>query len=133
DIARQTIRVLGHDLDGVGAIGLEDTHRPCRADAMAVQEDHDLSHDLLLGPGGDDPRGAHWADAIDLPQPVGLALDYVEDLLAKGAHKLLGVNSANTVDHAGGEILLDGIDRCRGGRSEASRLELLTVGGFVVP
>ena len=54
DVARQPIRVLGHDLDGVGAVGLEDAHRPRRADAVAVQEDHDLAHDLLLGPGRDD-------------------------------------------------------------------------------
>ena len=51
DIARQAIGVLGHHLDGVGAIGLVDAHRPCRADAIAVQEDHDLADDLLLGPG----------------------------------------------------------------------------------
>ena len=44
DVARQPIGVLGHDLDGVGAIGLEDPHRPRRADAMAVQEHHDLAH-----------------------------------------------------------------------------------------
>ena len=52
DIARQAIRVLGHDLDGVGTIGLEDPHRPRRTDTVAVQEHHDFPHRLLLGPGG---------------------------------------------------------------------------------
>ena len=46
----QPVRVLGHDLNGLIAIGLEDAHRPSRADPMGVQEDHDLPHRLLLGP-----------------------------------------------------------------------------------
>ena len=48
DIAREAVGVLGHDLDGIGAVGLEDANRTRRAHAMAVQEDHDLTHDLLL-------------------------------------------------------------------------------------
>ena len=58
DIARQAIGVLRHHLHGVGAVGLVDTHRPRRADAMLVQEHHDLAHDLLLGPGVRDALGA---------------------------------------------------------------------------
>ena len=50
----QPVRVLGHDLDGLMTIGLEDANRSCRADAMGVQEDHDLPHRLLLGPARDD-------------------------------------------------------------------------------
>ena len=30
---------------------------------------------LLLGPGGDDPSRANWANAADLPQAIGLPLD----------------------------------------------------------
>ncbi len=36
--------VLGHDLHGVRAVGLEDANRPGGADPMAVQEDHDLRY-----------------------------------------------------------------------------------------
>ena len=111
DIARQAIRVLGHDLDGVGAIGLEYPHRPRRADAVAVQEDHDFPHRLLLGPGGNDPSCSYRANAIDLPQAVGLGLDDLEHLLAERAQELLGVNRADTPDHARGEVLLDAFDR----------------------
>jgi hypothetical protein len=63
DIASKTVGVLGHDLDGIGAIGLEDADRACSAHAMAMQEDHDLPHDLLLGPRADDAFGAHGANA----------------------------------------------------------------------
>ena len=49
-VAGQPVRVLGHDLDGLVAVGLEDANRPGRADPVGVQEDHDLPHGLLLGP-----------------------------------------------------------------------------------
>ena len=89
DVARQPIGVLRHDLHGVGAVGLEDAHRPRRADAMAVQEDHDLADDLLLGPGVGDALGAHRADAGHLAQALGLGLDDVEHLLAEGSTSFL--------------------------------------------
>ena len=133
DVARQPVGVLGHDLDGVGAIGLEDPHRPRRADAMAVQEHHDLAHDLLLGPGVGDALGAHRADARHLAQPVGRRLDDVEHLLAEGPHQLLGVDRADAADHAGAEILLDAVDRGRGRGAQEPRLELLAMGAVVDP
>jgi hypothetical protein len=48
-----------------------------------VQEDHDLAHHLLLGPGSDDATGAYRTDAIHLSEAVGLRLDDVEYLLAE--------------------------------------------------
>src|ERR1700736_1113046 len=64
DIAGETVGVLGHDLHGIGAVGLEDADRACGAHAMAMQEDHDLPHDILLGPGAGDALGPHG------PMPV---------------------------------------------------------------
>ena len=63
DVAREAVRVFGHDLDGIRAVGLVDADCARRADAVAVQEDHDLAHDLLLGPGVGDALGADRADA----------------------------------------------------------------------
>jgi hypothetical protein len=40
-----------------------------------VQEHHDLAHDLLLGPGGNNPLGPHRPNAVDLSEPIGLGLD----------------------------------------------------------
>ena len=61
DIARQAIRVLGHDLDGVRAVGLVDAHRPRRADA-----DHrDHAFDPRIN-GSDEHHGrAAVAGAVD--------------------------------------------------------------------
>jgi DNA replication protein DnaC len=48
-----------------------------------VQEDHDLAHHLLLGPGGDDATSSYRTDAIHLSQAVRLRLDDVEPLTSK--------------------------------------------------
>ncbi len=100
---------------------------------MAVQEDHDLAHDLLLGPCVGDALGAHLANTGHLAQTIGFGLDDVEHLLAERLDHLLGVDGANAADHAGAKILLDAVDgRWRGGAHEAG-LELLTVGAVVDP
>jgi hypothetical protein len=101
DVAGEPVRVFGHDLDGVGAVGLEDAHRARRADSMAVQEHHDFPHRLLLGPGGKNAGGAHRADAFDLPQPGRGRLDDVEDLLAERPYEFPGIDRAYAPDHPG--------------------------------
>ena len=58
------IGVLGHNLRGVSAVGLEDAHRPGGADSVAVKEDHDLPDDFLLSPGVRDPLGPNRANAV---------------------------------------------------------------------
>src|SRR5205085_3930540 len=95
DVAREAIGVLGHHLDGIGAVSLEYAHRACGAYAMAMQEDHDLPHDLLLGPCAGDPLRAHRADAGHLAQTIRLGLDDIEHLLAKRLDHFLGVDWAN--------------------------------------
>ncbi len=70
DIPGQAIGILRHDPHGISAVGLVDANRPCRADAMAVQEDHDLADRLLLGPGGRDAAGSHRTDAVHAGDPA---------------------------------------------------------------
>ena len=91
DVPGQTVRVLRHDLDGVRAVGPEYPHRPRRADAMAMEEHHDLADDLLLGPGVGDALRPHPADAGHLAQPLGFRLDDIEHLLAERPHQLAPV------------------------------------------
>src|SRR5215472_16834650 len=83
DVAGQPIGVFGNQPNGIGAIGLVDTNRPRRADAIAVQEQHDLANHLLLSPARDDPLGALGADTGDLTQASRLLLDDVEYGFAK--------------------------------------------------
>ena len=114
DVAGQPVGVVGHHLDGVGAIGLVDAHCTRRPHAIAVQEHHDLPDRLLLGPSRRDALSPYHAYAIDLAQSLGIGLDDVEDLLTEGLYHLLRIDRANAPDHSRGEVLLDSLRR--GGR-----------------
>ena len=133
DVAGEAIGVLREDLDGVRAIGLEDPHGARGADAVRVQEDHDLADDLLIGPPGDDPLGPLRADAGDVSEPLRLRLDDVEHRLGKRLHQPLGVDGADPSDHAGAEILLDPFDRRGRCRAQEARFELRSVRSVVDP
>ena len=73
------------------------------------------------------------ANAGYLSQPVGLCLDDIEHLLPKRLHHLFGVDGADPADHPRAQVLLDAVDRGRGGRAQETRLELLAVGMVVDP
>src|SRR6516162_1037088 len=125
--------VIRHDLDGIGAIGLEDPHCPSGADAVAVQEDHDFAHSLLFGPGGENAGRTNRPDAIDLAQSIRTGLDDVEYVLTECAHELLGVDWPHATDHAGGQVSLDPFGRRWRRGAEEPRFELLAVGAVVDP
>jgi hypothetical protein len=133
DVPGKPIGVLGHDLHGICAVGLEDVNRPGGADPVAVKEDHDLPDDLLLGPGVGDPFGSNRANARHLAKATGLGLDDVEHPLPERFDHLLGVDRPDAPDHPGAEIFLDPVDRARRRGLEKPRLELLTVGAIVDP
>ena len=99
DVPGKPIGVLGHDLHGVRAVGLEDANRPGGADPIAVKEDHDLPDDLLLGPGVRDAFGSNRADARHLSKPIRLGLDDVEDFLTEGLDHFLGIDRPDAPDH----------------------------------
>ena len=113
DVTREAIGVLRHDLHGVRAVGLVDAHRPRCADTVAMQEDHDFSDDLLLGPSRGDAIGAYRTNARYLAQALGLCLDRIKHLLAESAHQLLGVDRPDPANHPGAEVFLDAVERSR--------------------
>ena len=133
DVAGQAVGVLRDQLHGIGAIGLVDAHRARGADAVAVQEQHDLADDLLLGPAADDALRTLRADAGHLTQAARLLLDDVEHGFAEGADQLLRVDRPDAADHAGAEIFLDPLDRRRRRRLEERGSELDAVGAVVDP
>ena len=89
DVARQAVGILLDQRDRVGAVGLVDADRARGADAVRVQEHHDLAHAPLLLPGFDDALAAHVADARHFAQAPRAALDHVEHVLAEGRHQPL--------------------------------------------
>ena len=133
DILGQPERVFRHDLHGIVAVGLIDAHRAGRADAVRMQEDHDLTDDLLFGPSSDDALGPARPDSVHLAQASGCSLDDIEDFVAKGLKQALGVDGADAADHAGGEVFLHALDRGWLRRFEKLRPELQSVGAVVLP
>ena len=133
DVPGQTVGVLGDHPHGVVAVGLVDPHRPRRADAIGVQEQHDLPDDLLLGPAGDDPCRSLGADPGHLPQALRLLLDEIEDGFPEAPDQPLGVDRADAADHARGQVALDTLQRCRRAGLEEGRPELLAVRAVVHP
>src|ERR1051326_3202697 len=133
DVAGQAVRVLRDQLNGVGTVGLVDPHRPRGTDPVAVQEQHDLTDDLLLGPAGDNLPGPLWADAGNLAKSRGLLLDDLKHLLAKDAHELSGIDRADAADHARAQILLDPLDCCGRRDLEEGSPELDTMDAVIDP
>src|SRR4029077_769613 len=81
DVAGQPIRVLRDELNRLGAVGFVDAHRARGADAVAVQEQHNLADHLLLGPAADDALRPLRAYPSHLPQTATLARADVKDRL----------------------------------------------------
>ena len=123
-VAGKPIGILGHHLNGVMAIGLEDAHRPRRADAVGVQEDHDVAHGFLLGPTRGDFPGAELADAGNLPQFSGAASMISNVASPKAPTILLASVGTDAAHHAGAEVFLDALGRGRRGRLQRIGLEL---------
>ena len=133
DVACQPIGVLRDQPNGISAISLVNAHRARRADAVAVQEQHDLADDLLLGPAGDDPLRALRANAGHLAKTTGLLLDDVEHGFAERAYQLLRIDRPDAADHARAEIFLDALDRRRRRSLEERGFELDAVRAVVDP
>ena len=133
NVPRKSVRVLGHDLHGVGAVGLEDAYRPGRSHTVAVQEHHDLAHHLLLRPGLGNALRTDRADAVHLPQAPGFHLDDIKHAFSECPDKLAGIHRADAPDAAGGEVFLHALAGRRRREAQEARLELLTVDAVVDP
>ena len=133
NVASEPVRILCEHLDRVGAIRAMDTNRAARAHTVRVQEDHDLPHGTLALPVLDDAAGAHAADAGDVEQAIGLAVDHVEHAGAEGRDELPGQMRADALDQAGAEIALDTFGRIGGRDTDPVGLELLPVRAVVDP
>ena len=133
DVARELVRVFRHHPDRVGAVRLVDAHRARRADAVLVQEDHDLADRSLLGPRFADPCGADGADSLHLPEAVRFRVDHVEDRIAERVDQLPGVDRTDAMDEAGSEIPLDPLVRGGFGCLQELGAELAAVGPVLHP
>ncbi len=104
DVFRQHVGIAPHLLDCLLAIGLEDSHRPAGAHAVAVQEQHDLADLLCLLPRMRDSLPALGADAVHRLQFGGSVFDHGENLGSEPPDQLLRENRSDALSPS----------RCRG-------------------
>ena len=133
NIRGQAIGILAHALDRLLAIGLVNAHRAARADAVRMQEHHDVPHNLLLLPGVLDQSPPLLADARDLLQLRRLRLDDFKNLLAKFCDQLFRIARADALDHAAAQILLDARLRRRRDAAQSIRVKLPSVLAILNP
>src|SRR5204862_2026367 len=107
DVLRQHVGIAPHLLDCLLAVGLEDSHCPAGADAVAVQEQHDLADLLCLLPRVRNPLPALGSDSIDSLQFGGSVLDHGENLGSEPPDQLLRENRPDPFHQPAAEVPLD--------------------------
>src|ERR1051325_8500122 len=83
NVVREFVRISAHLFDGFLSVSLVDPHRSAGADAIRVQENHDITNDFLLRPGVFDPAPAHGTDAFDVFEPARFVLDNLKYFLSE--------------------------------------------------
>ena len=131
DVACRTIRIFLHERDRVSAVCLEYADRPRRADAVALQEDHDLAYRLLVRPTCCDPLQPDLTDSLDFSQPLWRLFDDIEDRFTECLHQPLRKVRPNALDHPRAEVALDTLKGGRRGHLQEQGAELHAV--FPVP
>ena len=82
-VERYLVRVGLHHLERGGAVFFEYAHRVARADAVALEEYHDLAHVALLAPRLPRRLGLRAADALDLGEAHRVVVEYLRRLRAE--------------------------------------------------
>ena len=82
-VERYLVRVGLHHLERRGAVFFEYAHRVARADAVALEEYHDLAHVALLAPRLARRLGLRAADALDLGEAHRVVVEYLRRLRAE--------------------------------------------------
>ena len=127
DLVHQTVRIRPQHALGHVAVGLVDLHRQRRRKPVALQKHQRAAHFILLGKGLCDHFGALLADALDLRQPLGLALHNVQRSRAELPHDQLRRRRADALDQAGGQIFFHRRLRLRAGGLVPHHSDLLAV------
>ena len=131
DVPCQTVGVGLDDLQGLGGVGFVDFDGEVGADAVPVQEEHDVFDLFLLDPRGLNLGGAFGADVGDFAQAGGVVFDHVEGVRAKSGDDAVGEFGADAFDEAGAEVAADGVYGGGEGLFADFDLKLVAVFGVV--
>ncbi len=133
DIARQSVGILAHDVDGIVAVIFVDLGGQAGGDAVALEKEHHFLDGPLLFPGlGDHPR-ALASHVGHFDQTARRLLDDVERLDAKLLDDALGRGRPHALDQPATQILLNPGHGRRQHRTHLFDRELLAVLGVNGP
>ena len=124
DVGRQAIGVGPHQIHSLFAVRLIDAHRPGRADAVRLQENHDASHGFLLTPALADALDPASADALHLLEEAGTLVDDGQGAFPEDLDDLVGQVGTNALDQAGTKVLFDPAHGVRRSGAQGIGLEL---------
>src|SRR5262245_46146471 len=110
DVRGKTVRVLADDAHSLVAVGLVDADGPLRAEAVRLEEEHDVADGLLLAPALADLGDPLRADSLHFLEERRAFVDDLKRPLAEDLDDLAGVARADALDEAGGEVFLDAGD-----------------------
>jgi TonB dependent receptor len=102
-------KIASHFLACLLTVGLEGSHCPAGAHAVAVQEQHDLADLLCLLPRMRDSFPALGADTIDRLQFGGSVLDHGQNVGSEPPDQLLRENRPDAFHQAAAEVSLDSL------------------------
>ena len=108
-IERQSVRILAHAFDSLGAVALVDPDRERGRDAVALQKHHHLTLAALFRPGLLDGERARAADARNLADAVGARVEDLQGLFAKPFHDAIGELGADALDKPSAQVAPDAI------------------------
>ena len=91
---------------------------------MAVQEDHDVPHDPLLGPSRLDFLPPTRSDSLHIFQARRGIFDDLENFLPEFRHHLFRVNRADPADQSAAEIFFNALEGGRGVATDVRRAQL---------
>ena len=133
DIPRQQVRIGPYAHDGFLPVELKDPERTTRADPVAVQENHNVPHDPLLGPSRLDLLPPPRSDSLHIFQARRGIFDDLENFLPEFRHHLFRVNRSDPADQSAAEIFFNALEGGRGVATDIRRAQLHSVVATPLP
>ena len=119
NVLGEPVGVFAHYGDRVFAVLLEYLHRVGGAHAMPLQEDHHVPYLFLRLPGFAYHPDPLFPYAVDLPEPLYIAVDHVEGLYGELRDEPFSHDGTDAFDHARAQVALYAGDG--GGHDELRR------------
>ena len=133
DIPRQQVRIGPYAHDGFLPVELKDPERTTRADPVAVQENHNVPHDPLLGPSRLDLLPPPRSDSLHIFQARRGIFNDLENLFAELGHHLLRINRTDPADQSAAEIFFNALEGGRGVATDIRRAQLHSMVAISLP